>query len=268
MDVSIIVPAYNPNKEILSKLIKAVKSQKYDGKVEFLIIDEKKGFSTQINIGIRKSKYKIIVELPQDCVPSDKFWLKNLIEPFKDEKVIATVSKVEYPKEYWNNFSYLTKGIMIKEKGIIISTLDGKGGAYLKDTMESIGLFDEKNFLAAGEDYDTYVKIKDMGKIAYPNAKIIHYHPTNFSQRLRKSRQYANGYGALTRIHGTKMTRWYVGMIKAIPILGLIIYPLSYPWKKGGITIFPAYLAASLIDHFYYIPGFWKGFIDGKQTVR
>ena len=54
MDVSIIVPAYNPNKEILSKLIKSVKSQKYDGKVEFMIIDQRKGFSTQINMGIRK----------------------------------------------------------------------------------------------------------------------------------------------------------------------------------------------------------------------
>jgi GT2 family glycosyltransferase len=269
MDVSITVPAYNPNKEILSKLVKAVKSQKYKGNVELIIVDEKKGFSTQMNIGIKKSKYNIVVMLPQDCVPADKYWLKNLIKPFENKEVIASVSKVEYPKEYWNSFNYLTKGIMIKEKGIITSTLDGKGGAYRKEILESIGLFDEDTFLFAGEDYDTYVKIKDKGTIAYPKeSKIIHYHPTNFLQRLRKSRQYANGYGALTRVHGIKMKKWYVGLIKALPFFGLITYPLSYPWKKGGLVIFPAYLIASFIDHFYFIPAFWKGFIDGKQTFR
>ena len=61
MDVSIIVPAYNPDKKILDKLVKKVKSQVYEGEVEFLIIDEGKGFSAQMNIGIRKSKYDIIV---------------------------------------------------------------------------------------------------------------------------------------------------------------------------------------------------------------
>jgi GT2 family glycosyltransferase len=269
MDVSIIVPAYNPNKDILDMLTKSVKSQKFSGKVEFIIVDEKKGFSTQINIGIRKAKYGIVVELPQDCVPKNENWLENLVSPFKDKKVVASVSRIEYPNEYWDNFSYLTKGIMIKEKGVITSSLDGKGGAYRKSTIESIGMFDEKNFLSAGEDYDTYIKIKDKGIIAYPpGAQIVHYHPTNFLQRLRKHYQYANGYGALVKIHGKNMTKWWAGILKAIPLFGLITYPISYPWKKGGISIFPAYIAASIMDHFYYVPGFWKGYINGKQTVR
>ena len=57
MDVSIIVPGYNPDKKTLKELIKRVKSQIYEGKVEFSMIDERKGFSAQMNIGIRKSKY-------------------------------------------------------------------------------------------------------------------------------------------------------------------------------------------------------------------
>ncbi len=267
MDVSIIVPAYNPDKKILAKLVKAVKSQKYKGKIEFKIIDRKQGFSKQMNIGLRESKYEIVVFLPQDCVPADDRWLENLISPFGDSRVVASVSKVELPKYIWDSFDYLTKGIMIKEKGVITSSLDGKGGAYRKDIMNSIGLFDEKNFRTAGEDYDTYLKIKDKGIIAYPDAKIIHHHPTSFGNRLRKDYQYANGYGALVRIHKTKMTRWYVGIVKAIPIIGLVTYLLSYPFSKGGLSIIPAYIVASLADHCYYIPGFWKGFIEGKQTV-
>ena len=269
MNVSIIVPVYNPDKEILKELIKRVKSQIYRGRVEFLIIDEGKGFSEQMNIGIRKSKQEIIVILQQDCIPSSNGWLKSLVKPFKDERVIASVSKVELPEKIWDTFNYITQGIMIKERGVITSSLDGKGVAYRRKVIESIGLFDEKRFRTAGEDYDTYIKIKNKGIIAYPkNSKVMHNHPTDFFRRLKKDYQYANGYGALVRIHRTKLIRWWAAILKATPILGIFTYLTSYPWNKGGLAIFPAYLVASLIDHFYYIPGFWKGFIDGKQTVR
>jgi len=267
MDVSIIVPAYNPDKEILEKLMRAVKSQRYSGKKELLIIDEKKGFSEQMNIGIRRSKNKIVVMLPQDCIPLGKEWLTELCKPFKDKEVVASVSKVEFPQKLWDSLSYLAKGIMIKEKGIITSSLDGKGGAYRKSIMKKIGLFDEKKFRTAGEDYDTFIKIRKLGKIAYPQTRVIHIHPTTFKNRLKKQYQYANGYGALVKIYGANMVRWYVGILKAIPLIGLVTYPLSYPFKKGRFWLFPAYLIASLCDHPYYIAGFWKGYYEGKQTV-
>ncbi|MSS74664.1 glycosyltransferase family 2 protein [Candidatus Pacearchaeota archaeon] len=267
MDVSIIFPVYNPDKKLLKKIISVINHQNYKGNKEILIIDEHKGFAEQMNIGIRKSKYSLVVMLPQDCIPVGKEWLTHLLMPFADKKVVASVSQVELPSALWDTFSYGTKGIMIKEKGIIRSSLDGKGGAYRKSAMQKIGLFDERTFRTAGEDYDTYVKLKKRGKIVYPNVKIIHYHPTTFKQRLKKQYQYANGYGALVRVHGKEMVRWYVGMLKAIPLVGLITYPLSYPFNKGGLGLLPAYLFASLCDHPYYIAGFWKGFMDGKQTV-
>ena len=221
-----------------------------------------------MNIGFRKSKYGIVVMLPQDCVPADNHWLKNLIEPFQNANVVSSVSKVELPKKIWNSINYITRGIMIKEKGIITSSLDGKGGAYRKKVMESIGLFDEKNFRTAGEDYDTYIKLKSKGSIAYPkDAKVMHNHPTDFLSRLKKNYQYANGYGALVRIHNTSLVRWWAGILKAIPLFGLLTYATNYPMKKGGVKTIPAYIVASIADHFYYIPGFWKGFIEGKQTV-
>ncbi|MEK6800866.1 MAG: glycosyltransferase family 2 protein, partial [Nanoarchaeota archaeon] len=257
---------YNSDKKVLARVIKNVKEQKFDGKFELLLIDKKLGFSTQMNIGMKKSKYEIVVMLPQDCIPADKYWLKKLVYPLKDKRVIASVSKVQLPDEIWDNFSLLTKAIMIKEAGTITPTLDGKGSAYRKKIMKSIDWFDEKNFRTAGEDYDAYIKIKDLGKIAYPNAKVIHYHSTNFKNRLRKNYQYANGYGALVRIHGIRMTRWYVGIIKAMPLIGIIIYGLSYPFSKGRF-LFSLYIITSIIDHFYYMFGFWKGFLTGKQTV-
>ena len=149
----------------------------------------------------------------------------------------------------------------------MVSLLDGKGGAYRKSVMKDVGLFDDKNFLYAGEDFDTYMKIKDRGKIAYPNATILHIHPSSFRARLRKNYQYANAYGALVGIYGTKMHRWWLGIINALPIIGIASYILSYPFKKG-LWLFPIFILTSVVNHPFYIKGFWKGLFDKKQTVR
>ena len=264
MNVSITVPAYKPDKEILKKLKDAVNSQKIDGKIELIIVDKGWGFSKQMNYGINKSKYGIVIMLPQDCIPKGSNWAKNLIEPFKDEKVVATVSKVKFPDELWNSSGIFAKSLLIKEKGTITSLLDGKGGAYRKSVLKKIGLFDEATFRTAGEDFDTYMKIKNLGKIEYPDATIIHMHPSTFKARLRKNYQYANGYGALVRIYGKEMYHWYIGIINAIPIVGIFSSIASYPFKKG-LGLFLPFCVSSVINHPYYVAGFWKGFITNKQ---
>jgi|SRR3989344_252746 len=266
MNASITIPAYKPDKKILNKLISSIKTQKLDGKLEIILVDRREGFARQMNYGINKSKYDIVIMLPQDCIPKGKNWAKNLIEPFKDKKIIAAVSQIEFPDKLWDSMSLLGKALLIKEKGTITSLLDGKGGAYRKSTMKKIGLFDEKNFRTAGEDFDTYMKIRNLGKIAYPDATIIHMHPTSFKDRLRKNRQYANGYGALVRIYGADMHHWYIGIINALPILGIFSVIASYPFKKG-LGLFLPFCLASIINHPYYIYGFWKGFIMKRQTI-
>lgn len=266
MDASIILPIYKPNKEILNKVLNSLNKQKFSGKFEILQIDEQAGFAEQMNRGIKRAKYPIVIMLPQDCIPSDSMWLEKLVEPFKDSKVIASVSSVKFPDELWDSLSTLAKALLIKEKGTITSLLDGKGGAYRKSALKKIGLFDNKTFKSAGEDFDTYLKFKEMGKIAYPGALIIHMHPSSFRNRLRKNYQYANAYGALTRVHGRKMHRWYVGIIHSIPIVGIFSYILSYPFTKGLSLFFP-FIIASICNHPYYVLGFWKGFLMGKQTV-
>ena len=84
MNASITVPAFKPDKETMDKLVDAVKKQKLDGKLELIIVDKGWGFSKQMNYGIQKSKYDIVIMLPQDCIPKGTDWAKNLIEQFKD----------------------------------------------------------------------------------------------------------------------------------------------------------------------------------------
>ena len=266
MDASVVLPLYKADGAVLKKVVDSLKKQKFSGKFEILPIDKGWGLAKQMNYGIKKAKYEIVVMLPQDCIPDGEDWLEKLVEPLKDKAVVASASKVHMPISLWNTFDTFSKAMTLNERGIITPLLDEKGDAYRKKTIKEVGLFDEVNFRTAGEDFDMYMKMKEKGKIAYPDAIVLHIHPTTFQQRLRKIYQYANGYGALLRKYGPKMPRWYIGFLKAVPVIGIFFQIISYSVKKG-FRLFPAYIIASVIGHGHFLRGFWKGFFSGKQTV-
>lgn len=262
-DVSIIIPVYKPDKELLKKVINSIKNQDYRGKIKILKI-QKGGFGTAFNYGLKKAKTEIVISLHQDCVPSSNDWLKKLVEPLKDKEVVASVSKVELPFEFWNKFDVVGKILSEKEQNVLTPLLDEKGCANKRSVLLKVGLFDTKHFATAGEDFDMYLKLSRIGKIAYPDAKVIHYHKHTWKNRLKKEFQLSNGCGALVRIHGIKMPRWYVGILKAIPILGWLVFLAGINLKKLkflSLLAIPIYL----LVNFIYSISFWKGFLMRRQ---
>jgi len=263
-NVTIVIPIYKPDKEILKKVDKAIKNQDYNGKIKVLKI-QKGGFGATFNYGLKKAKTEIVVSLHQDCVPSSNDWLKKLVDPLKDKEVIASVSKVELPFEFWNKFDVVGKILSAKEQGILTPFLDEKGCANKKSALLKVGLFNTKQFATAGEDFDMYIKLNKIGKIAYPDIKVIHYHKHTWKNRITKELQLSNSFGTLVRIYGTKMPRWYVGILKAIPILGWLVFLAGINIKKLKFLSFLA-IPIYLLVNFVYSIGFWKGFLMGKQT--
>lgn len=259
------MPLYKPDKEILRKIDAALRQQKFSGKYEVLKIDKSLGLAASMNYGIKKAKYPVIVSLHQDCIPQGKNWLAKLTAPLKEQRVSASVSRVHLPEKLWSSFTKSAQALTIKEKGVITPLMDEKGCAYRKDTLLEVGMFNDKLFRTAGEDFDMYLKLKEEGQIAYPDCEVLHIHPTYLRGRLKKTYQNANGYGALVRIHGKKMPRWYAGLVSALPIIGIISL-LNYPWKKAGL-LGGVYVGLTPLIHIFYCYGFWKGFLRGKQTV-
>ena len=256
------------NKKVDSDCLKLIESYKKESrKIEVRIkkVDENLSFASSMNEGIKSANTDIIIVLQQDCIPLNNNWLNNLIKPFTDEKVVATVSKVKFPDELWNNQDIFTKSLMIREKGTINPLLDEKACAYRRFTLEKIGLFNDRDFRTAGEDFDMYIKLKNEGIISYPEATIIHYHPTDFKSRLNKVEQYANGFGTLVRIYKSKVPHWNIGLLKATPLIGLIPF-LAYPFKKE-IKLYPIYILLIPLMHYLYIKGFWKGYIAKSQSI-
>jgi len=265
-NVSILVIAPNAN-ETTKKALEVLKNQKYNGEKEILVISEDMGLAENVNYGIRKSRYEVIVTLHHDCIPVGEYWLEKLVEPLNEEEVVAATSKVKLPDEVWDGLDNFTKSIMLKEKGTITPLLDEKGCAYKKETLEKIGLLDEKRFQIAGEDFDMYIKLKREGKIAYPDATVLHYHPTTLSARIKKAGGiWGNGDGTNLRIHGKKMPQWRVRMAKAAPIIGMMVLMANFPFKSD-FKFYPHYLLLIPIIHLLYVYGFWKGFIARKQTI-
>lgn len=259
------MPLYNPDKILLSRIRKSIKSQDYQGQVKIIEVDKNLGLADSLNYGIKKARTEIIVSLHQDCLPSSRDWLKKLVEPLKDKKVIASVSKVELPYSLWKNFGLLARLMSAKEQRIITPLLDEKGCAYKKSALIKAGLFNGKIFRTAGEDFDMYLKLIRLGEIAYPDAKVIHYHNFYFSKRLKKELQLSEGFGALTRIYKNQMPKYYLGFLKSLPLIGWPIFLLNFPYLKIKFSLL--WIPLSFLINLIYSFGFWRGFIRKKQTI-
>jgi len=266
MDISIIIPIYNPDKNLLKKIEKSIKNQDYPDKINLIKVNEKLGLADSLNYGIKKAKTKIVISLHQDCVPDSKNWLKKLVEPLKQKENITSVSKVELPYEFWKEFSLFAKIMSVKEQKIITPLMDEKACAYKKSAIIKAGFFDGKNFKTAGEDFDMWIKLNKIGKIAYPDCKILHYHKHTFANRIKKELQLSNGFGALTRIHKNKMPKYWLGFLKSIPILGWPVFLINFPYLKMGLSSL-FWIPISLMINLIYCYGFWKGFLMKKQTI-
>ena len=268
MDVSIVIPIYKPDKDLLKKVLEGVKEQDYNGKIEIIKVDKGWGLADQLNWGIKKAKNEIVVTLHQDCIPASKTWLKKLVVPLKNKEFVASSSKVELPYHFWKKFDRVSRVLSAKEQKVIFTVLDEKGSAYKKSALIKVGLFDSKNFRTAGEDDDMGLKLEKIGKIATPNPKIIHLHHFDRWGRIKKELQCANGLGALIRIYKFKIQIQYVivGFIKAIPFLGWPIFLFRFPYSKMKLSSI-LWIPLSLVLNFIYGIGFWKGFLEGKQTI-
>lgn len=224
--ISIVIPVYKPDEKILERLGKALRNQKCSKDFEIVYANINDGLAKTLNYGIARttdeSDDDIIVTVHQDCIPENKYWLETLIAPLKDKEVVATCSLV----------------FDVYEKMVYNPLLDEKGCAYRKKTLIKIGMFDGETFLNSGEDMDSYLKLKKLGKIEYPNCIVKHYHKGYLKSKGDKKYQNANSYGTLVRVHGIKVPGYWKALILANPL------------------------------NFKYAYWFWRGFFLKKQDWR
>lgn len=105
-NVTIVIRALN-EAEFLPECLSSVLDQDYDGEVEIVLVDSgstdrtveiaesynckivhiKKSdfsFGRSLNMGCLAARGDVLVLLSAHCIPTDRFWLKNLVQPISD----------------------------------------------------------------------------------------------------------------------------------------------------------------------------------------
>lgn len=269
--------------------VQAIKEYLHEKQDYTLIQNEKqKGLAAAYNKGIKAAKCGLIVMLHQDIVLEKKA-LEKLVEPFADEKTVASTHVVLHPMEIWSKYNFWQKCFFARLAGKDFSGIDGKFDCFRKSVLEKVGLFDEVHFKSAGEDGDMVWKIQRIGKITYTKAKIIHLHKIDprFSWKdiIQKQKQYSEAQGALFargRIHEIHsflrsffrealLIALLVPYLRILSVFLIAIYSFLYTkpvfskdYKNPRILILPFFNIYLLFVSFFYS---LRGFVYGKQRI-
>lgn len=278
--VSVVVPAYN-EEAVIGRVLEALLAQQYPSdKYEIVVVDDgstdrtydiarqypvkvirsevNKGLAAALNLGIKNSRGEIVVVVSADCVPTDHNFIINLVQPFKDPQVGATVGYwiAEGMRNRWGKifrFIYpigddltdLEEKIAPGETGFVSIKCDG----YRRSVLKEIGFFDEFfSRFSACEDNDISFRIRRAGYkiIRVPQAKVFHIlstHQQSLAGHLKKAVKYALPQ------HVTLM-RWgwsfrYENLLCALTMLWTaLLLPLYLLSRSLGLLIGYAALAA------------------------
>lgn len=231
--ISFIVPNYNGERTI-GKCIESIKNQKYKGKKEIIITDDKStdnslkiilkyknirliknkkniGLASSLNNAIKLSKYELICIIWCDCVLENENWLNSMVKTYESNKKCFVGSKLIIPKEYWDKFSFYDKVVLTKdyENSLKNEQKEGRPTLFSKKSLLEVGLYDNKTFRIAGEDTDLRWKLqKDNYKLITAQSNILHLHgfyKLSFKKQLiNKSLPLAEAIGVNFRKYGIR----------------------------------------------------------------
>ena len=232
-NVSFIIPNYNAQFTI-GKAIESVLSQKYGGKIELIVIDDKSsddsiqviskhkkvrlikneknlGLASSLNKAIKLSKYELICIIWCDCILENEKWLDEMVKAYDSNEKCFVSSRLVIPIEYWVKFSFWDRVILTRDYEINLNKKqkEGRPTLFSKKSLFEVGLYDNKTFRIAGEDTDLRWKLQNKGyKLITTKVNILHLHGfyrLSFKEQLlNKALPLGEAIGVNFRKYGTK----------------------------------------------------------------
>lgn len=252
-NVSVLIPAYNEEKNIEECLDSVLKSNYHKDKIEVIVVDDGSTDNTlkilkrykearvlkqnhlgkvdALNLGILNSHYEFILTIDADTT-LDKNCLKELVKPFSDKTVGATTGNNNVKNKNslisaFQNVEYHFSNLLRNSFSTVFKHgvwFSGSLACYRRTALEEIGFF-KKDTLA--EDQDTALEMKKAGYRAVNASTAFGYTivPVNIKD-LYKQR-----------------SRWWIGTLQSI-FKNRALFS-----RKSSVSI-----------HFLFINQFWWSF--------
>ena len=224
--VSVVVPAYNEEKNIASTLKSLAELDYPKNKIEIIVVNDgstdstkkaindfiagdkssnirpinKKngGKGTCLNIGLSKAKGDFFVCLDADSIVT-KNALKKILPHFTDDDiaVVLPLLKVDRPKNLWQRMQWLEYIVNMFYKKLMsglncVHVAPGPFSVYRTDVLRKVGGFDEKNMT---EDLEISLRLqsKNYRIIQLLDAEVFTIAPKTFKELYKQRNRWYKG---------------------------------------------------------------------------
>lgn len=197
IDASIIIRTYNEQK-YLGELLSGIEAQDYQGMHETIIVDsgstdstldiagtyktkvlhmkkEDFSFGRSLNVGCNEASGKYLVFISGHCIPTDKFWLTNLLRPLVDNRVSYVYGRqVGISSSSWSECrifnKYYPDTSSIPQDGFYCNNANSA-------LLQSVWHSHQFNELLTGlEDMELAKRISNLGyKIGYQAQSVVYH---------------------------------------------------------------------------------------------
>ena len=213
MKVSIIIPAYNVEKNI-GMCLDALLMQTTRDEHEIIVVDdgsrdatrkvaqahgvrviaqENRGAAAARNVGAQNARGDILLFIDGDCVP-ERNWVQAMLTPFADPEIVGVCGMKQtkqqgiVPRFIQMEFDYRYEK---ERKRRYIDFVDSGTAAYRRTIFLGNGGFDAR--LSDAEDVDLSYRLSERGyRMAFAeNAVVYDPHPESLLDYLRRKFEYA-----------------------------------------------------------------------------
>jgi len=238
-EVSIIIRAFNEERYI-GDLLRAVKNQNYRD-FEIIVVDSGSTdrtpeiareftdkvvqipsrdftFGYSLNTGVKNSQGKYLVLISAHALPTDKFWLENLITPFSNKNVAMVYGRqVGGPESKFSekmDFKRLFKDSPVDSK-IFLDYANNANAALRRDLWQEHN-FDE--YLFGLEDIEWARHFTQKGFLVHyaPEAVIFHLHRERWPQIFNRYRREAIAAVRLGLLHPPQARTGFIWFLNRI----------------------------------------------------
>ena len=234
-------------------------------------------------VGVEHAEGEYVVFTDADCIP-DKDWLAKLTGEFNDGVIGVGGAIKNIGQDFWVRSVNLAYGTFLGSANSVqgrffpdkrfVNSISGCNSMYRRQDILRVGGFNPN--LPGAEDAELNGRLLKKGKLLYlPDAVILHDHGRGLKDFARQMFHYGRDRGVALRFGLPVFMAlimpllllllifrpWFFVGLVAFYLAALIVMGLKFAVQEREIKYLPSIVIVYLIEHSFYISGFWRGLI-------